>query len=79
MKKLMIAIVMVSIAIGANAQKPVTIPKPGSGIIKIDPNKNPKVTTKWILDVKKLPLNGYQRPYCQFANQIRGKRRSKHG
>lgn len=54
----MIAIVMVSIAIGANAQKPVTIPKPGSGIIKIDPNKNPKVTTKWILDVKKLPLNG---------------------
>lgn len=58
MKKLLIVIAIVCIAIGANAQKPVTIPKPGSGIIKVDPKANPKVTTKWLLNVKKLPLNG---------------------
>jgi hypothetical protein len=57
MKKLMIVIAIVSTAIGAYAQKPVTIPKPGSGIIKVDPKANPKITTKWLLDVKKMPLN----------------------
>lgn len=57
MKKLLIVIAIACIAIGTNAQKPVTIPKPGSGIIKVDPKANPKVTNKWIFDVKKLPLN----------------------
>ena len=58
MKKLMLILAIICIAIGANAKKPVTIPKPSSGIIKVDPKANPKVTTKWLLNVKKLPLNG---------------------
>jgi len=58
MKKLLIVIAIIGIAIGTNAQKPVTIPRPGSDIIKVDPNKKLNVKTKWLLDVKKLPLNG---------------------
>lgn len=49
---------MISIVIGASAQKPVTMPKPGSGIIKVDPNKKLNVKTKWLFEVNKLPLNG---------------------
>lgn len=58
MKKLIIVVAIVGIAIGANAQKVTTLPKPGGQIIKVDPKKNPSVKTTWVLSVNKLPLNG---------------------